>query len=132
MKRENSISNNYVNIIGEICSKFTFSYEEHGEKFYMVHLQTKRLSSQVDVIPLMVSNLLIDVTRNYEGCTVEATGQFRSYNKEDGVRTRLMLFVFAKGINFLDEFTDYAKANQIYLAGHICKEPIYRITPLGV
>ena len=46
-------------------------------------------------------------------------------------RNRLVLSVFVREIHFLEEFTDYTKTNQIFLEGYICKEPIYRKTPLG-
>ena len=62
---------------------------------------------------------------------VEAIGQFRSYNRHEGVKNRLVLSVFVREINFMEEFTDYTKTNQIFLDGYICKEPIYRKTPLG-
>ena len=71
------------------------------------------------------------MTKNYEGCTVEAIGQFRSYNRHEGAKNRLVLSVFVREVNFLPEFTDYTKTNQIFLDGYICKEPIYRKTPLG-
>ena len=94
-------------------------------------LSVSRLSEQADVIPLMVSERLMDVTRDYRGCTIEADGQFRSYNRHEGVKNRLVLSVFVREVQFLEEFTDYTKTNQIFLDGYICKEPIYRKTPLG-
>ena len=102
-----------------------------GEGFYLVDLEVNRLSDQADVIPLMVSERLVDVTENYQGCTVEAIGQFRSYNRHEGSRNRLVLSVFVREIHFMEEFTDYTKTNQIFLDGYICKTPIYRKTPLG-
>ena len=102
-----------------------------GEGFYLVDLSVSRLSEQADVIPLMVSERLMDVTRDYRGCTIEADGQFRSYNRHEGVKNRLVLSVFVREVQFLEEFTDYTKTNQIFLDGYICKEPIYRKTPLG-
>ena len=128
---EKMMENNKVSVIGEIVSGFTFSHEVFGEGFYMVELAVNRLSEQVDVIPLMISERLLDVDRNYEGCTVEAIGQFRSYNRHEGAKNRLVLSVFVREINFLEEFTDYTKTNQIFLDGYICKEPVYRKTPLG-
>ena len=128
---EKMMENNRVSVIGEIVSGFTFSHEVFGEGFYMVELAVNRLSEQVDVIPLMISERLLDVDRNYEGCTVEAIGQFRSYNRHEGAKNRLVLSVFVREINFLEEFTDYTKTNQIFLDGYICKEPVYRKTPMG-
>ncbi len=83
-------------------------------------------SDQVDVIPLMISERLLDVSKDYRGMTMEAIGQFRSYNRHEGAKNRLVLSVFVREIHFLEEFTDYTKTNQIFLEGYICKEPIYR------
>ena len=47
------------------------------------------------------------------------------------MRNRLVLSVFVREVEFVEEFTDYTKTNQIFLDGYICKEPIYRKTPLG-
>lgn len=128
---EKVMENNRVTVIGTIVSDFTFSHAVFGEGFYLVDLSVNRLSEQADVIPLMVSERLMDVTRDYRGCTIEADGQFRSYNRHEGVKNRLVLSVFVREVQFLEEFTDYTKTNQIFLDGYICKEPIYRKTPLG-
>ena len=128
---EKMIENNKVSVIGEIVSGFSFSHEVFGEGFYMVAVAVSRLSQQADVIPLMISERLVDVSRDYTGQTVEAIGQFRSYNRHEGVKNRLMLSVFVREIHFIEEFTDYTKTNQIFLDGYICKLPIYRKTPLG-
>lgn len=128
---EKVMENNRVTVIGTIVSDFTFSHAVFGEGFYLVDLSVSRLSEQADVIPLMVSERLMDVTRDYRGCTIEADGQFRSYNRHEGVKNRLVLSVFVREVQFLEEFTDYTKTNQIFLDGYICKGPIYRKTPLG-
>ena len=61
------IENNRVCIIGEIVSEFTFSHEVFGEGFYIANVSVNRLSDMVDVIPLMISERLIDVTKDYRG-----------------------------------------------------------------
>ena len=128
---EKTIENNKVSVIGKIVSPFTFSHEVFGEGFYLTDLEVNRLSDQADVIPLMISERLLSVDEDYTGCTAEAIGQFRSYNRHEGAKNRLVLSVFVREINFMDEFTDYTKTNQIFLDGYICKVPIYRKTPLG-
>lgn len=128
---EKGMENNKVSVIGTIVSGFTFSHAVFGEGFYMVDLSVNRLSEQADIIPLMISERLIDVSQDYTGRTLEAIGQFRSYNRHEGVKNRLVLSVFVREISFMEEFTDYTKTNQIFLDGYICKEPIYRKTPLG-
>ncbi len=128
---EKIMENNKVTVIGEIISGFTFSHEVFGEGFYLTEISINRLSDQVDVIPLLVSERLLDITGDYTGMLVEASGQFRSYNRHEGTKNRLILSVFVREIMFLEEFNDYTKTNQIFLDGYICKTPVYRKTPLG-
>ena len=123
--------NNQVVIAGEIVSGFTFSHEVYGEGFYMVEVAVNRLSNYADYIPVMVSERLIDVTQNYEGQYICVVGQFRSYNRHEEKKNRLVLSVFAREIEFTGEPGEDVKSNQIFLDGYICKEPIYRKTPLG-
>lgn len=128
---EKVIENNRVGVIGEIMSGFTFSHEVFGEGFYLVDVAVNRLSEQADIIPLMISERLLNVEENYVGCTIEAIGQFRSYNRHEGSKNRLVLSIFVREVTFIEEFNDYTKTNQIFLDGYICKAPIYRKTPLG-
>lgn len=125
------IENNQVVIMGEIVSDFQFSHEIFGEGFYMIDVKVPRLSESSDIIPLMVSERLIDVEENYKGMNITVQGQFRSYNRHEERKNRLVLSVFAREIEFVDETPESSKTNQIYLDGYICKEPIYRKTPLG-
>ncbi len=125
------IENNQVVIMGEIVSDFVFSHEIFGEGFYMVDVNVPRLSDFSDVIPLMVSERLMDVSEDYKGMNIMVQGQFRSYNRHEERKNRLVLSVFAREIEFVDETPESSKTNQIYLDGYICKEPIYRKTPLG-
>lgn len=59
------MENNTVVLIGEIVSGFTFNHEVYGEGFYMVDLAVRRLSDQVDVLPVLVSDRLLDVSKDY-------------------------------------------------------------------
>ena len=125
------IENNQVVIMGEIVSDFQFSHEIFGEGFYMIDVKVPRLSESSDISPLMVSERLIDVEEDYKGLNITVQGQFRSYNRHEERKNRLVLSVFAREIEFVDETPESSKTNQIYLDGFICKEPIYRKTPLG-
>lgn len=128
---EKVIANNQVTISGEIVSSFTFSHEIFGEGFYMIDVQVDRLSDRYDIIPVMVSERLVDVSQSLEGYLVRVSGQFRSYNRHEESRNRLVLSVFAREIEFVDDIAESSKTNQIFLDGYICKAPIYRKTPLG-
>ncbi|MCM1045009.1 MAG: single-stranded DNA-binding protein [Candidatus Gastranaerophilales bacterium] len=125
------IENNQVTVMGEIVSGFSYSHEIFGEGFYMVDVSVKRLSESYDIIPVMVSERLLDVSGDYVGMLICVNGQFRSYNRHEEKKNRLVLSVFAREIEFVEQVEESSKTNQIYLDGYICKEPIYRKTPLG-
>ena len=123
--------NNQVSIIGEIVSDFQYSHEVYGEGFYMMEVSVRRLSDFVDYIPVMVSERIIDVEADYIGQLVYISGQFRSFNRHEERKNRLVLSVFARELEILDSDCDEDAGNQIFLDGYICKEAIYRKTPLG-
>lgn len=125
------IENNQVSIMGKIVSGFAFSHEVFGEGFYMVDISVQRLSDSSDIIPVMISERLIDVTQDYEGEYIQIFGQFRSYNRHEEKKNKLVLSVFAREVSFVEEECDKIKSNQIFLDGYICKTPVYRRTPLG-
>lgn len=123
--------NNQVTIVGEIVSDFRFSHKVYGEGFYVVDVEVPRLSGASDFIPVMVSERMINVGVSHIGERISVSGQFRSFNRHDGDRSRLVLSVFAREIEFLDEMQGDLECNQISLDGYICKEPIYRETTMG-
>ena len=125
------IENNQVSIMGKIDTGFTFSHQVFGEGFYTMELLVRRLSDSEDRIPVMVSERLLDITQDYTGQYIEIHGQFRSYNRHEEKHNRLVLSVFAREVNFVEEQDESLPVNQIFLDGFICKPPVYRKTPLG-
>ena len=124
------LMNNEVELYGEITSNFQYSHEVFGEKFYKTFLLVKRLSGQKDILPLIVSERLMDVKEDYKGQYIEVEGQLRSYNIKEKEKSRLMLYVFAGEVEFTGD-VNKEMSNYIFLDGYICKPPIYRKTPLG-
>lgn len=118
---------NQVKLVGRIASLFTFSHTLYGENFYNVTLCVRRDSGNADMIPLIVSDRLIDVNKNLVACYMYVTGEFRSYNQHDTDKSRLKLYVFVNGM----EAAEPTNVNDVFLEGYICKQPIYRHTPLG-
>ena len=100
------IENNQVTVMGEIASEFEFSHEVFGEGFYMLELLVKRLSDSFDRIPVMISERLIDVTKDYRGEFIQISGQFRSYNRHEEKKNRLVLSVFAREAVFAEATDD--------------------------
>jgi single-stranded DNA-binding protein len=129
------LENNQVSIVGEIVSDFTYSHEVYGEGFYMVEVAVNRLSNYADYIPLMISERLIDVSENCIGERIHVTGQFRSYNRHEELKNRLILSVFVRELEFVDDLwecdEEEIRSNHIELDGYVCKPPVYRKTPLG-
>ena len=125
------IENNQVTVMGEVVSTFSYSHEIFGEGFYMIDVKVKRLSDSYECIRVMISERLIDVTSDLRGYLLCVNGQFRSYNRHEERKNRLVLSVFAREVEFIEELSESSKTNQIFLDGYICKEPIYRKTPLG-
>ena len=124
-------TNNQVTIAGEVVSDFTFSHEIYGENFFLVNIAVSRLSDSCDIIPVMVSDRLMDVKGDYKGCILQASGQFRSYNRHEETKNRLVLSVFAREVSFVEIPEGEQNPNHIFLDGYVCKPPIYRKTPLG-
>lgn len=120
--------NNKVFISGEIVSDATFSHEIYGEGFYEFFVRVMRLSGQADILPITVSERLIQDGMLGKGKAICALGQFRSYNKLENGKSRLMLTVFVREL--LPQLPD-KNPNSILLSGYICKPPVYRTTPFN-
>lgn len=120
--------NNKVYVMGEIVSDASFSHEVYGEGFYEFFVRVMRLSGQADVLPVTVSERLIQDSMLAKGKSICAFGQFRSYNKIENGKSRLMLTVFVREL--LQEPPD-KNPNSIVLSGYICKPPVYRTTPFN-
>jgi hypothetical protein len=120
--------NNKVYIMGEIVSDAAFSHEVYGEGFYEFFVRVMRLSGQADILPITVSERLIQDADFAKGASICALGQFRSYNKLENGKSRLMLTVFVREL--LDSLPA-KNPNSILLSGYICKPPVYRTTPFN-
>lgn len=123
-----SEKNNKVYVMGEIVSDAAFSHEVYGEGFYEFFVKVMRLSGQADVLPVTISERLIQDGMLSKGKTLCALGQFRSYNKLENGRSRLMLTVFVREL--LEELPEKSP-NSVLLSGYICKPPVYRTTPFN-
>jgi len=115
-------NNNRVTIVGQVI-EMEFSHEFRGENFYRVWVCTGRLSGIVDTLPVIISELLLELRQVGLGCSIQVNGQYRSRNKDH----KLSLYVFATEISLCCNMEE----NRIILNGYICKQPIYRQTPSG-
>lgn len=138
----NYLENNYLTLVGKVTGEKKFSHEIYGESFYVFNLEIPRLSGNSDIIPITVSERLLQEETLQEGKKLLIKGQFRSYNSYENEKNRLILTVFAKDIVELEENeveeeeeNEIVKketiTNEVVLVGYICKKPIYRQTPFG-
>ncbi|MBO5925414.1 MAG: single-stranded DNA-binding protein [Clostridia bacterium] len=122
------MNNNRATVTGTIIQEPRYSHEVCGEGFYESAISVKRLSDQIDTLPITVSERLLADSPLQVGDEVSLIGQLRSYNKMEAERSKLMLSVFVREISspLLD-----TNPNSIYVTGYVCKEPIYRTTPFN-
>ena len=137
----NYLENNYLTLVGKVTGEKKFSHEIYGERFYIFNLEIPRLSGVADIIPITISERLINEDTLHEGQKLLVKGQFRSYNSYESEKNRLILTVFAKDVKVIseeeqsEEENEMTKkdviTNEVVLIGYICKKPIYRQTPFG-
>lgn len=120
--------NNKVRLSGFVETKPAFSHELYGEGFYEFLLKVPRLSQQCDIIPVTVSERLMNGVDFSAGARLSVNGQFRSYNKLVDGKSKLMLTVFVRDFYVAEPDEN---PNEVELCGYICKAPIYRTTPFN-
>lgn len=121
------MENNKAVLSGVIASEPTYSHDVLGEGFYETSIAVKRLSDKDDVIPVTVSERLLESGEIALGKEVCLSGQFRSYNMMSGERSKLLLNFFVREI--LPPSPE--NPNMIEICGYVCKESVYRTTPFG-
>ena len=118
---------NQITLRGSLQSLPHFSHENHGKRFFRFLLEVPRLSGAVDILPVVTEEAILNRLDLSGGEMLTVTGQIRSHNvRTDGIR-HLLIFVFAADITA----GDGEPINEVVLQGPLCKEPIYRRTPLG-
>ena len=118
---------NQIMLRGSLLALPHFSHENHGKKFYRFTLEVPRLSGAVDLLPVVAEEILLNTLDLSGGEMLTVTGQVRSHNlRTDGIR-RLLIFVFATNI----VCEDGEPINDVVIEGPLCREPVYRRTPLG-
>lgn len=126
---EKHTENNSARLVGTIIEELKFSHSVLGEKFFETKICVQRKSENTDIIPVIISERIMNGEQNWYGKKVWLYGQFRSHNADDGNRRRLFLQFFVQEWHFADG-EKYDK-NDIALDGYIVKNPIYRETPSG-
>ena len=121
------ITVNHITLTGALASAPEYSHSNHGRRFYSFYLEVSRLSGAIDRLQILAPEELLASTCVSEGDALTVEGQIRSFNNRAPKGRTLIISVLADAI----AVTDGPHANQVPLQGVICKEPIFRRTPLG-
>ncbi len=122
------LNNNKVYLQGEVADIPKYNHTVLDEKFYSFNLIVPRLSGQNDILPITISSKMIAENQLKVGDKIAIRGQFRSYNKFEDGKSKLVLSIFCRE---LCDWDNNANSNIIELSGYICKSPIYRTTPFS-
>ena len=125
------IDNNIATISGKVTTEMVYSHEIYGEGFYQFLIEVARLSESSDFVSVTISERLINKDAIKPGVFAVVEGQFRSYNNYSESSNKLLLTVFAREIEIVEDESKFKNPNKIFLNGFICKKPIYRSTPFG-
>ena len=118
---------NAITLRGTLCGLPELSHENHGKKFFRFCLEVPRLSGAIDVLPVIAEEDILNRFDLSAGEMLTVTGQVRSHNqRSDGIR-HLLIFVFASSV----VAEDGDPINDGTIEGPLCREPTYRLTPLG-
>lgn len=120
-------STNSVILCGTVSDRPIYSHTIKGRDFYAFPMTVPRLSGTEDRINIICQKELLQEAVPDKCAALMVTGELRSHNNKSGSGNKLQIFVYAYELNFSCE----APANQVYLAGTLCKDPKLRITPLG-
>lgn len=118
---------NQVTLRGSLLSLPRFSHENHGKKFYRFTLEVPRLSGTADLLPIVAEERIIEAMETDAGDMIRVEGQIRSHNVRNNGSRHLLIFVFASAITV----EEGEPLNDVLLEGILCREPVYRRTPLG-
>ena len=118
---------NQIVVRGSLTDLPRFSHENHGKRFFRFTLEVPRLSGNVDSLPVVAEEKILNQLDLSGGEMLTVIGQIRSHNiRQEGIR-RLLVFIFAA--DMMAE--DAEPMNDVVIEGPLCREPVYRRTPLG-
>lgn len=128
---EDVVGNNVAEVTGIISSEVVFDHIiGNGNKFYTFFVDVKRLSGVYDSLAVIVPEGLLLADEDYLGKAVHIKGRFRSYNRKENGKSHLILYLYAKSLEFIEQGI-CADTNELTLIGFICKKPVVRTTPSG-
>ena len=118
---------NQAFVRGSLARLPDFSHETGGKRFFRLYLEVPRLSGALDTLPVLVREEVLNTLDLSGGEMLSVAGQVRSHNIRSEGRRKLLIFLYADSITA----EDGPAVNNVDLQGTLCREPVYRRTPLG-
>lgn len=122
-----NLGKNEVRLLGHVDGVPALSHQTGELRFWSLPFAVKRRSGAVDCLEVLVEERRL-LELNVDSPGFQVKGQVRSYNNKSGRGSKLKISVLALEISPWEGTED---ENQVELQGVLCKEPIYRKTPLG-
>ena len=117
---------NKAAITGIVCTPPVYVQSIRGKRYYATVIEARRLSDNTDRINTLISGNILSDFVMLPGDKVSLAGCIKTFNNKSGIGSRLRIVFVA------EEFAPSCEEeNHVVLAGNVCKQPIYRQTPLG-
>ena len=78
-------TDNRIELCGSLAELPQFSHENHEKRFYRFLLEVERLSGTVDLLPVIVSERVLEQMDVSGGSMLAVSGQIRSFNSLHGI-----------------------------------------------
>ncbi|MEA4966173.1 MAG: single-stranded DNA-binding protein [Oscillospiraceae bacterium] len=118
---------NQIRLCGSMVSPPKLSHENHGKRFFTFPLEIPRLSGTTDTLQIIAQEEVLEQGDPFAGGLILVTGQIRSFNRRTEKGRKLLISVYAETLTTCED----EPANEVCLQGAICKDPVFRRTPLG-
>ena len=125
------ILSNQVVLRGQVITEPAVSHKVYGEVFMEMEIGVRRISGYEDRIPVTISGRLFGKEMPVLGDFLWIQGQVRTYNRYIQGKNRLIITIFAQNVKKEEASDEFRHENRVSLEGYLCREPYYRISPLG-
>ena len=119
---------NQVVVIGTMENDPKYAYLSHGRVYYKGVINVPRLSGNVDHLPIVFPQKVVEELQKIGGQTIQVWGEIKTHNRKIGDKMSLVVELHADHVSAA---RDDVEKNHVVLSGVLCRTPTYRITPFG-
>lgn len=119
-------SENKIKLVGKLVQEPEHHHTVKEEVFYQFYVAVERRSGAIDTLPVIVSEYILPAGGMELGNRVSIVGEFRSCNKDEDGRRKLILFIFANELTMAEDGAE--DEDSVCLKGFIVNKPKRRRT----